>query len=143
MTRARMDSLYMVLLSSALFLLLGAALEMGSSHPASDFRFVYNSARCLIQHADPYKQGEFVRVYLADGGDLGSGFDRLEYLEMARHMYLPTSLLIAPLAMLPFKPAFVVWTILTAVSFLIASLLMWDLGAKYAPILSGFLISFF
>jgi hypothetical protein len=44
---------------------------------------------------------------------------------------------------LPWKPAFVIWTILTAVSFLIASLLMWDLGAKYAPVLSGFLISFF
>ena len=138
-----MDSLYLVLLSSALFLCLGVALEMGSSHPASDFRFVYNSVRCLMQHADPYKQSEFVRVYLADGGDLGSGFDRQAYMEMARHMYLPTSLLIAPLAMLPWKPAFVIWTILTAVSFLIASLLMWDLGAKYAPVLSGFLISSF
>jgi hypothetical protein len=138
-----MDSLYLVLLSSALFLCLGVALEMGSSHPASDFRFVYNGARCLIQHADPYKQSEFVRVYLADGGDLGSGFDRQAYMEMARHMYLPTNLLIAPLAMLPWKPAFVIWTILTAVSFMLGSLLMWHLGAKYAPVLSGFLVAFF
>ncbi|MGA8727117.1 MAG: hypothetical protein WB608_00075, partial [Terracidiphilus sp.] len=101
MTRARMDSLYLVLLSSALFLCLGIALEIGSSHPASDFRFAYNCVRCLIQHADPYKQSEFIRVYQAEGGDLGSGIDRKEFLEMARYIYLPTSLLIAPLAMLP------------------------------------------
>ncbi len=142
MTRARMDSLYLLVLSSALFLCLGVALEMGSSHPASDFRFVYNSARCLIQHADPYKQSDFVRVYLADGGDLGSGFDRQAYMEMARHMYLPTSLLIAPLAILPWKPAFVIWTILTAASFMLATLLMWHLASKHAPVLAGFLISF-
>ena len=140
MTRERTDGLYLMLMGSAVFLLLGTALAIYSSHPISDFRFVYNSARCLQQHVDPYKQAEFLRVFQADGGDLGSGSLRSEYLEMAQHMYLPTSFIIAPFALFPWTLAIVLWTILIALTFIIASFLTWDLGAKSAPILSGFLV---
>jgi hypothetical protein len=36
----------------------------------------------------------------------------------------------------------VIWTILTAASFMLATLLMWHLASKHAPVLAGFLISF-
>lgn len=142
MTKARLDGLYLVILGSAVFLLLGAALEMSPAHPISDFRFVYISARCLFEQVDPYKQSEFLRVYQANGGDLGSGNSRLAPLEMemAQHMYLPTSFIIAPLALLPWAPALAVWTILIAASFILAAFLMWHLGAEHAPVLSGLLV---
>ena len=110
MTRGRSDGLYLMSLGSVVFLLLGTALAIGSSHPISDFRFVYNSARCLVQHVDPYKRTEFLRVFQADGGDLGSGNMRRDHLEMAQHMYLPTSFIIVPFALLPWAPAIVLWT---------------------------------
>lgn len=140
MTNARRDGLYLVLLGTSVFLALGILLEIGSSHPVSDYRFVYNSARCLFQNVDPYNVHEFQRVFLADGGDLGSGSFRREYLEMTQHMYLPTSFIVAPLALLPWTASIVLWTFLIAGSFVLASLLMWLLGARYAPVLAGFLI---
>jgi len=135
-----MDGLYFVLLGSAIFLLFGIALQIGSPHSLSDFRFLYNGARCVVKGVDPYKPSEFIRVFLADGGDLGRGADRSNNLEMAHHMYLPTSMVIAPIAMVPWKAASILWTTLTACVFIVGSALMWDLAADYAPILSGFLI---
>ena len=140
MTNARRDGLYLMLLGTAVFLALGSVLEMSSSHPVSDYRFVYNSARCLFQHADPYNVSEFQRVFLADGGNLGSGFLKGQYLEMSQYMYLPTSFVVAPIALLPWGPALFLWSILIAASFVLASFLMWQTGAKYSPVVAGFLI---
>jgi hypothetical protein len=69
MTRARLDGLYLLLLGSAVFLLLGAALEYASPVSMADFKAVYYGARCLIQHVDPYRESEFLGVYKAEGGD--------------------------------------------------------------------------
>src|ERR1700691_3032486 len=140
MTRARSDGLYLALLGTAIFLLLGIALESRSNHPNSDYRFIYNSARCLLQHVDPYKSTEFLRVFLADGGDMGSDALRSQYLEMSQHMYPPTSFILTPLAMFPWGPSLVLWTILIAGSFILAAFLMWQVGAEQAPLLSGILI---
>ena len=140
MTKARSDGLYLALLGTAVFLLLGIALESRSIHPNSDYRFVYNSARCLLQRVDPYKSSEFLRIFLADGGDMGSDVLRSQYLEMSQYMYSPTSFILTPLAMLPWGPSLVLWTILIAGSFILAAFLMWQLGAQQAPLLSGILI---
>jgi hypothetical protein len=48
----------------------------------------------------------------------------------------------APFAMLPWGPVHILWIALTAGSFVLASLLIWNLGANYAPIVSGVLIGF-
>jgi hypothetical protein len=135
-----MDGLYFVLLGCAIFLLFGIVLQIASAHSLSDFRFLYNGARCILKGVDPYKPSEFLRVFLADKGDLGTGANRTNNLEMAHHMYLPTSMIIAPIAMMPWRTAAVLWTILTAAVFMTGAALMWQLAADYAPILSGFLI---
>lgn len=140
MTNARRDGLYLVLLGTAVFLTLGSVLEMSSSHPVSDYRFVYNSARCLFQNADPYNVAEFQRVFVSDGGDPGSGSSKSQYLEMSQYMYLPTSFIVAPIALLPWETALLIWSILIAVSFVLASFLIWRIGAKSSPVVSGFLI---
>ena len=57
MTKARLDALYLLLLGSAVFLLLGAALEYSSPVSMADFKAVYYGARCMIQHVDPYRAG--------------------------------------------------------------------------------------
>jgi hypothetical protein len=140
MTNARRDGLYLVILGTAVFLALGTALTVSSSHPIPDYRFVYNSARCLFQNVDPYNVSEFQRVFLADGGNPGTGSPRRQYMEMSQYMYLPTSFVVAPIALLPWESAFLIWSILIAVSFILAALLIWYIGAKYSPLVSGFLI---
>ena len=60
-----------------------------------------------------------------------------------QNIYPPNTLfLVMPFAMLPPKIAGVAWLILTLASFIVASLLVWDLSADYAPALSGALIGF-
>jgi hypothetical protein len=59
---------------------------------------------------------------------------------MTQHMYLPTSFIVAPLALLPWTYSLAFWTFLIATSFVLASFLMWHIGAIYAPVLSGSLI---
>lgn len=136
----RMDGMYLVFLGSAVFLLLGFVLEYAAPHPVSDFRFVYNGVRCLLQNADPYQRSEFVRVYVADGGDLGVEPFHSQYMEMSQHMYLPTSALVLPLALLHWDLALALWSILIAAAFILAAMSMWNAGAEYAPVLSGFLL---
>ena len=53
MTKARLDGLYLMLLGSVVFILLGAVLERTATSPLVDFRVVYYPARCLLQHCDP------------------------------------------------------------------------------------------
>jgi hypothetical protein len=54
-----------------------------------------------------------------------------------------TFLFIAPFAMLPLGAAQVLWLILTCGCFLLATSLIWNAGADYAPVVSGCLIGFF
>jgi hypothetical protein len=140
MTNSRRDGLYLLLLGCVVFLALGTVLAVGAPHPVSDYRFVYNSARCLFQNVDPYNVRDFQRVFLADGGDLGSGLFRNQYSEMSQYMYLPTSFIVAPLALLPWGLALTFWSILIAIIFILASFLMWRAGADHSPVVSGFLI---
>jgi hypothetical protein len=142
MTRARQDGLYFLWIGCAVFLLLGAALEYASPFPMIDFKAMYFSARCLVQHSDPYDQSEVLRVYQAEGTDHQLDTARVR-LVAARYVYLPTTFsFTAPFAMLPWGPAHILWMTLTAGSLILASFLIWNLGAQYAPIISGALIGF-
>ena len=67
MTKARLDGLYLLLLGSVVFVLLGAVLERTAPAPMLDFRALYYPARCLLQHCDPYNETEVLRVYQAEG----------------------------------------------------------------------------
>jgi hypothetical protein len=142
MTRARRDGLYLLLLGSLIFILLGAALIKGAQAPMLDFRALYYPARCLMQHCDPYNESEVLRVYQAEGvySQLDTAKQRLM---VARYGYLPTAFsFTVPFAMLLWGPAQMLWITLTVSGMIIGALLIWDLGANYAPIISGFLIGF-
>ena len=54
MTKARLDGLYLLILGSVAFVLLGIAMESAAKSPLADFKALYYPARCLLQHADPY-----------------------------------------------------------------------------------------
>jgi hypothetical protein len=142
MTKTRLDGLYLLLLGSMVFLLLGAALENSSPAPMLDFRLLYYPARCLIQHGDPYKESDVLRVYQAEG--VYSQLDTAKEREMTtQYLYPPTAFcLTVPFALLPWGPARILWTTLTVGSLILASFLVWNLGANYAPTLSGVLIGF-
>ena len=142
MTNARRDGLYLLLMGSLTFMLLGAAWENAASAPLLDFRALYYPARCLLQHCDPYNASDVLRVYQAEGvyGSLDTAKQRIM---TTRYGYLPTAFsFTVPFAMLPWGPAHLLWMALTIGSLIFASYLIWHLGANYAPIISGFLIGF-
>ena len=142
MKKARMDGLYLMLLGSAVFLFLGLALKYASRESGIDFKVPYYSARCLLQHCDPYMQSDVLRIYEAEGGER-PGETPQDRLNSTRFVYFPTLFLFtSPLALLPFEPAHVLWTVLTLGSVLLASFLLWNLAVENAPLLSACLIGF-
>jgi len=139
-TKQRKDGLLFVVLGSVIFVLLGLTFEYFSPHPMPDFRLIYNSNRCLLQGLDPYQRDQFLKVLLADGVQLGTEPQRSQYLEMARYLYPPTSAVLAPLALLNWDAALLVWSLLLAGLFVIASLCMFDAAKDQAPLLAGLLL---
>ncbi|HMD78283.1 MAG TPA: glycosyltransferase family 87 protein [Terracidiphilus sp.] len=143
MTRARLDGLCLLLLGSTVLLLLSIALHNAVPAGTTDFKPSYFSARCLIQHGDPYSESEVLRIYRAEGGAPLNTATARQIQIATRYVYPPTAFsLTVPFAMLPWGPANMLWIALTAGSLIFASFLAWDLGANYSPILSGALIGF-
>jgi hypothetical protein len=87
-------------------------------------------------------ESEVRRIYEAEGGN--RPLDSAKTGQIAtENVYPPSALFfMAPFAMLPWGPVHILWIALTAGSFVLASLLIWNLGANYAPIVSGVLIGF-
>jgi hypothetical protein len=108
-----------------------------------DFQAIYYGTRCLLEHHNPYNVSQLESVYRADGWERPS--DSIQRRQtVTLYVNLPvTFLFIAPFALLPLGVAQVIWAMLTAGVLLTAAFLMWDLGSKYAPILSGCLIALF
>ncbi len=143
MTGARRDGLYLLLLGSIVFALLGSALESASPVAMVDFKVVYYSARCLLQHGDPYRQNDLLRVYQEQAGGQPSDNPKIQQI-VTQYIYLPTAFpFTIPFALLGFGLAHVLWMIITAAGFIFASYLTWELGAKFAPTLSGALLCCF
>jgi hypothetical protein len=65
MTQARLNGLYLLLFGSIVFTGIGMVSEKDSKTPMLDFAVLYNPARCLLQHSDPYNENEVLRVYEA------------------------------------------------------------------------------
>jgi hypothetical protein len=139
----RRDGLYLLFMGCALFLFLSIGMENASSTPMIDFKVLYYPARCLVQHHDPYQPSEVLRLYQSEAQL--SPLDTPKVLQIISHyLYLPSAFLItAPFALLSWGPAHLLWLSLTIASLMFASFLIWDLGADYAPVLSGFLVFLF
>jgi hypothetical protein len=105
-----------------------------------DFRGVYYATRCLLQHGDPYKDKDLLRVYQAEGGDRASDPSTVRRV-VTMYIYLPTVFAFTvPFALLPWGPAHVLWVILTAGGLVLAGFLMWNLAESYSPTASLFLV---
>lgn len=142
MTKTRKDGLYLLMLGMVVFLFFGVVLEVAAPVSTADFRIVYYSTRCFLEHHDPYQEQELRRVYSTEGGESPQDTPVTRKTE-TQLIYFPTVFsVMAPFAMLPFGPSHVLWLILTAASLCVSSFLMWQVGADYAPVLSGCLIGF-
>ncbi|MGA7832720.1 MAG: glycosyltransferase family 87 protein [Terracidiphilus sp.] len=106
-----------------------------------DFKDVYHGTRCLFHHCDPYNQSELIRFYQTEPGESGSDSIQRRQAETLYVNLPPTFLLVAPFAILPLGLASAIWMLLTAASIILAAVLTLDLGADYAPIISGGLIA--
>lgn len=142
MKHAERDGLYLLLIGCAVFVLLGAALEVISTVSMTDFRAYYYSARCLIQKRDPYNVNEALRVYRSEEKE--RPHDTAENQQViTRFIYLPPTFVItSPLATLSFSVGRLIWVVLNAGCLILASFAIWDLASPYAPLMAGALTGF-
>lgn len=143
MTKKRWIGLAVVLVSTCISMVWGDALRRWSTGGLADFKGIYYPARCLLQHCDPYKNGEILRVYQAEGGTIPSDPvpSKVFRRSVGTGVNLPTTFfLIIPFALTGWPVAQVLWIALTAVSLSLAAFLVWDIAAEYAPVISSILI---
>jgi hypothetical protein len=140
MTKPRLKGFLLLLLGATTFVALGFTLERNSSDAMVDFKAVYFGTRCLLQHGDPYKESDLLRLFLAEDREPLAA--KLSHRDaVAVNVNLPTAFpFIVPFAILPWGAAHLVWMLLTAGTFILAACLMWELGAAFAPGISGGLL---
>jgi hypothetical protein len=129
-----------------LFVAMGFLMLAAQKGPGLDFQHSFNSPRCLFEHRDPYKLADLLSVYEENGGKIPpvccGNTDTL--LMELHYAYLPTIFAVTGLvAVFPIAVAFWIWTALAAGSFLVAAALMWEVGSRYAPRLTGALLCLF
>lgn len=140
MTRARLDSFLLFLFGCAVFVGLGVFLARISLVSQVDFKCLYYGSRCFLNHCDPYRAGDLLRVYQAAAADHPADTASIGRI-VVTYVNLPTTLIFAaPFALLPWGPAHALWMTLTAACFILAAFLMWRQGAAAAPGVSGALI---
>ena len=137
-TKRRKAHLFCLLLCSGISILWGYSVGYTRNRWV-DFRAVYYGTRCLLQHHNPYNVGELESVYRAEGGERTLNTPAA-LQAVTLYVNMPTTFIfVAPFAMLPWGPAHVLWTAVTAGFFVLAAVLMWSLGASYALNVSTFL----
>lgn len=143
MTKARFDGLLLLLVGTAFFFLVGLATEVGSPHSMMDFKVVYYPTRCLTQGCDPYKADDVLHLYQTEA--INSQIDSTKTLQIvSRFIYLPSALFFTvPFAVLPWKLACFIWSLITILTYTTASFLIWNLSADHASLVSGGIIGFF
>lgn len=137
MTKRRTDGLILVLFGAVAFLVIGIAWRRVSPIEMGDFKVVYYGARCLLQHGDPYREADVLRVYNAEGRESPSE-PALDRQVKTRYFYPPSAFIFTlPFALAGFTAGKLLWTMLLAASFILAAILAWDIGADFAPLVSG------
>jgi hypothetical protein len=139
MTKTRRIALAWILLACGISIWWGFSVGQNANGWV-DFRAVYYGTRCLLEHHNPYKVSELEGVYRADGGERPSE-TVAAHQAVVLYVNVPTLfIVVTPFAMLPWGPAHLLWLALTAGVFILAALLMWNIGSSYAPDVSLFLI---
>lgn len=139
----RLAGLSLVLFGAVLFVVWGFALERRSPNGSCDFEPIYYHSRFLIQHQDPYVEGQAKYLELKSGGYIRTNSPTPAGDISIPCVYPPTALfLAAPIALLQWRSADLIWMTFLAASIVIAALLIWSAAAEHAPLLAGFLIGF-
>ena len=139
MTKTRRNALVWILLASGIAIAWGFSIGQ-TLNGWVDFRAVYYGTRCLLEHHNPYSLSQLEQVYRTEGGERPSETVAARQAVIL-YVNMPTAFIfIAPFAMLPWGPAHLLWVALTAGVFTLAAFLMWDIGSRYAPNISLFLI---
>ena len=139
-TKVRRNGLIAILLCGAFSFIWGMLLTRTVPGGILDLQGVYYGTKCLMNHCDPYKVPELEAFYRSQGVD-----DPTETLQRHQvkvlYVNLPTTFLfLAPLALLPWNAASVIWVTLIAGLYMAASVLIWDIGADFSPGISAMLI---
>jgi hypothetical protein len=140
MKSTRSIALLCLLLSGGISIWWGLAIGLNAEAPTLDFQAVYYGTRCLLEGHNPYSVAELEATYRADGGErpLETVKDRRT---VTLFVNLPTAFLfVAPFAILPWKVAQAIWLLFLCGVYFLGAILIWRLGAKYAPGVSTFLI---
>jgi Glycosyltransferase family 87 len=143
----RRKAVLCLLLSSFLSIVWGYWTEFSKTDGGrlGDFRAIYYGARTVINHRDPYKEGEFLQVYMREGGRYPSAPERLHAFLRAVPVCvnLPSTLfVVTPLALLGWTSAHYIWMILMPGGLMLAAWLIWDLADARAHALTLFLLCF-
>ena len=147
MRRRVLDRIAVLLLCMGVSCVWAAAIRnsAGGGIKARDFGSVYYGARCVLHHVNPYDAKRALREFEAAGGEFPTSSPREEAaarITIAVQINLPTALLVlAPLALLPWPVAQVVWLGLIAGLLVVAALLMWNLAVE-APVFAGWMAGF-
>ena len=138
-SKARRDGLALLCLGALTFLVIGISWARVALIEQGDFKVVYYSARCLLQHGDPYSEQDVLRLYNAEGRERPSE-PALDREVKTRFFYPPTAfILTVPIALLGFTAGKVVWMTLCGGIFILAAVLIYEVAADFAPIISGML----
>jgi hypothetical protein len=108
-----------------------------------DFRAVYAGTRCLLHGHNPYNVAELAHEYQSEDGQRPP--DGLRFFQsVTLYVNMPTTfVVVAPFAVLLWGPAHTLWIVFTMAVFVLATLLMWNLGADYSPEVSIILACLF
>src|SRR5579863_2006506 len=140
MSRARKYGLILVLLSGGFSLIWGIFLTRSVPGGVLDLQGVYYGTECLLHHCDPYNVSDLESFYRREGLDDPTETPQRHQVKVL-YVNVPTTFLfIAPLTLLPWKVAGVLWLTLIATTYLLAAILMWDIGATYSPGVSTLLV---
>jgi hypothetical protein len=111
----------------------------------TDFGAIYFGARCAVLHKDPYDPSTVLQEFKAEGGrfPVDTIQAKIAPIAITHGVNFPTSLfLAAPIALLPWRIAQDLWTVLTAGLLAVAAFSMWELGASTAQVISVCLLGF-
>jgi hypothetical protein len=133
----RRKGLIILVMGAIIFLAIGTVWSLVAEVSLGDFKVVYYSARCLLQHGDPYSEIDVLRVYHDEGRERASE-SALDREVKTRFFYPPTAFIVTlPIALLGFAAGKLVWMTLCAGTFILAALLMYDVAAESAPLVAG------
>lgn len=140
MSKARRIGIILILLSGSLSILWGIRLAASIPGGALDFQGLYYGTRCLIAGCDPYNLSQLDRELSREGPADPAETPQRHQVKVL-YVNVPTTFLfVAPLAVMPWGPAHVIWMALIIAGFMTASVLMWDMGARASPALAALLV---